>query len=392
MAEPINFYLPKQQQRTKNFTLEITTSALCNLDCTYCFEGKKTNKQRLDDKVDILKQRIYELHDSDFIQNNYDVLNISFWGGEPTLNEDLIITLMQEFQHFDDIEFHTYTNGYQRKRLDKIINNVDISKLNVQISYDGKTTNDLFRLTSSGKPTSVAVMENLDYLAEKGVNVSLKATIPIKSIEHIMDAWYDYKRIFERLQKYDNDRIYVSYSPTVDYYDKYSEEEVRQILDDFRVQILKMASEEIKFFNEHGRHLCSWFAGGETKIHCASGASMHAIDVDGKSYACHGSLYSDNKQLMQGSDIMEDDFVEKVQLMSEQYSQHIKTVPKVCEDCVATTCMVCPVTSLDNSKNEEYFDKWTDRWADNMCGFYKTFGEIDRTVQSVLIKNGNMQP
>jgi hypothetical protein len=46
--------------------------------------------------------------------------------------------------------------------------------------------------------------------------------------------------------------------------------------------------------------------------------------------------------------------------------------------------MVCPVSSFDLSKKEDHFDRWHDRWVNNMCGFFKAFGEIDRSVQRYL--------
>lgn len=113
---------------------------------------------------------------------------------------------------------------------------------------------------------------------------------------------------------------------------------------------------------------------------------MHAIDVDGNTYACHGSLYSPNKEAMKASNIMDDDFINSVIKMSETYGKAIERIDPICQGCVATTCMICPVSSLDNSKKEDYFDRWTDRWVNNMCGFFKTFGEIDRTVQAHLDK------
>jgi len=274
-------------KKHNQFTLEITTTALCNMGCTYCFEGAKTNTQRLDDKVDVVKKRIYELLDSNFLKDNYEMLNLTFWGGEPTLNGNLIVDIMTEFQHLDKVNFHIYTNGYNRKRLDDILDKVDIRKLTVQISHDGKEIGDKFRVTHSGKPTSDQVVENIEYFARKG---------------------------------------------------------------------------------------------------CTSGAHMHAIDVDGNSYACHGSIYSPNKDLMKGGNIMDDGFINSVESMSKKYQTPIKEVSDICKGCVATTCMICPVSSLDNSKKVDYFDRWTDRWVNNMCGFFKAFGEIDRSVQSYLNK------
>ena len=370
---------------TNQFTLEITTTALCNLGCTYCFEGTKTNTQRLDDKVDVVKKRIYELLASEWFNAKYDLLNISFWGGEPTLNGDLILDIMKEFQAQEKISFHIYTNGYNRKRLDNIIDNVDLSKLNIQISYDGKDINDKFRLTHSGKPTSTQVVENIEYFARKGVRVSLKSTIPLKSMTGLYKTWLDFHQLHEKLDNIGKN-ITISYAPTIDYVEDIPKENLAELISSFRKEMIMIAKEEITFFEKHNRHLCSWFNGSDAKSHCTSGANMHAIDVDGNSYACHGSLYSPNKDLMKGGNIMDDDFINSIIKMSDAYTKPIGRVAEECKSCVATTCMICPVSSLDNSKKEDYFDRWTDRWVNNMCGFFKTFGEIDRSVQARLAK------
>jgi len=367
------------------FTLEITTTALCNMGCTYCFEGAKTNTQRLDDKVDVVKKRVYELLDSSFFKDNYEMLNLTFWGGEPTLNGNLIVDIMTEFQHLDKVNFHIYTNGYNRKRLDDILDKVDIRKLSVQISHDGKEIGDKFRVTHSGKPTSDQVVENIEYFARKGINVFLKSTIPLKSMKGLYNTWLDFKDLHLKLNSI-GPNINVSYAPTIDYVEEIPKENLEGLIQNFRSEMIKIAAEEIKFFKEHGYHLCSWFNGSDSKSHCTSGAHMHAIDVDGNSYACHGSIYSPNKDLMKGGNIMDDGFINSVESMSKKYQTPIKDVSDICKGCVATTCMICPVSSLDNSKKEDYFDRWTDRWVNNMCGFFKAFGEIDRSVQSYLNK------
>ena len=370
-------------ERSNQFTLEITTTALCNLGCSYCFEGVKTNPQRLDDEADLVKQRVREFYESEYFKENYDELSISFWGGEPTLNGDLIINVMNEFRNYDDISFHIYSNGYNRKRLQHIVDNVDCTKLAIQFSYDGKNINDRFRLTHSGKPTSTQVVENLEYFARKGINLSLKATVPLNSMTGLYAAWQDYKLLYETLNDI-GDNITVCYAPTIDYVTEIPKENLDELIQNFRGEMLAIAKEEIKFFRKYNKHLCTWFAGGDSKQHCASGAHMHAIDVDGKSYACHGSLYSPNKELMQGSDIHNDSFAADVARMSKEYLKPISSMNDICTNCVATTCMICPVSSLDNSKKDDYFDRWTDRWVNNMCGFFKAFGEIDRTVQAYL--------
>jgi uncharacterized protein len=372
-------------EKSNQFTLEITTTALCNLGCTYCFEGVKTDKRRLDDKVELVKQRIHELLDSDWLKANYDSLNVSFWGGEPTLNSSFLVDVMNEFRGNKFMSFHIYTNGYNRKRLDSVLDNVDTSNLQVQVSYDGKDINDKFRLTHSGKPTSTQVIENVEYLARRGIHVSLKSTIPLKSMTGLYKTWLDFKQLHEKMNHIGNN-ITVSYAPTIDYVEEIPKENLPEMIENFRAEMIKVAKEEIKFHKENGYYLCSWFGAGDSKVHCTSGANMHAIDVDGQTYACHGSLYSPNKELMKAGSIDNDSFVDDVATMSAAYSVPIRDMNDICKGCVATTCMICPVSSLDNSKKEDYFDRWTDRWVNNMCGFYKAFGEIDRTVQAYIEK------
>lgn len=366
----------------RQFTLEVTTTALCNLACTYCFEGEKVNKQRLDDKVDLIKQRIHELLDSGWFVENYDVLNISFWGGEPTLNGPLIVDVMNEFASDGRVDYHIYTNGYDRRRLESIVDLVDCSRLHIQISYDGQIVNDKFRLTATGKTTSSQVIDNLLYFAKKGISISLKSTVPTTSMVGMYMTWLEFKRLHDAMRQYPNVRV--TYSPTIDYTTNVTPEDIARLVGEFRAEVLRIAADEIKFVREHGYHLMSWFNGSDSKSHCSAGAHMHTLDVDGQTYACHGTLYSPNKDQLRGGTILDDTFVDDVIAMSNKFQGHIKETSPVCVDCVATTCMICPAASFDKSKEEDFTAKWTDRWVNSMCGFFKTFGEIDRTVQAHL--------
>jgi uncharacterized protein len=379
-----NPYIDNKGNKTNHFSIEITTTAMCNLGCTYCFEGVKTDKRRLDDKVDVVIKRIHEFRQADWFKQNYDMLNISFWGGEPTLNPDLVIQVIQEFQVFDDVEFHIYTNAYNRQRFEKIVENVIRPKIHMQISYDGEEIGNKFRVTHSGRGSSAQVLENMDYFVKKypDLDISLKSTIPLKAMDTIYRTWLDFKRLHDYFKDHPN--LKVSYAPTIDYVSDLPDQIIPESIAIFRSEMIKVAREEIKFYKEHGRYLCTWFGEGDTKVHCASGAHMHAINVDGKGYACHGSFYSPNKEEMLGSDIMSDNFVNEVIAMAEKYQEPLGRVSDVCKGCVATTCMICPVSSLDLSKEKSFIDRWQDRWVNNMCGFFKAFGEIDRSVQSYL--------
>lgn len=366
------------------FSLEITTSALCDLNCTYCFEGEKVDKAKLDNDLPLIFKRIDSiLADKDWFQQKYDGLSISLWGGEPTLNPKFIIDLMNNYRHRDDVDFHLYTNAFNIHNMTKIIENVDTTKLHIQVSYDGRAVNDNYRLMKNKNPSSNHVINNLYTLAEKGLNVSMKATLPIDSMENLYECWQDYHDIQKLLWKI-SPEINISYSPTVDYITKFNEEEVKEAVKEFRSQFLKIAKEEIEFFKENGRYLCAWFGGQDNRKHCSAGYNMAAIDQRGNLYACHGAIYSKHKEELAHTDIYDDEFVKKLSEYTKKFEQPLKQIAPECRDCVATTCMICPVASHEKSDKEEFFDRWQDNWVNNLCGFYKAFGEIDRAVQDYI--------
>ena len=54
---------PLKEGSRGKLTLELTTSALCDMNCTYCFEGVKSNPKKLED-LDLLIKRVNEIVDS----------------------------------------------------------------------------------------------------------------------------------------------------------------------------------------------------------------------------------------------------------------------------------------------------------------------------------------
>jgi sulfatase maturation enzyme AslB (radical SAM superfamily) len=369
----------------RTFTIEITTSALCNLSCTYCFEGEKTDKRRLDDKYDVVVKRIYEMLDSGWFNTNYDRLGLSFWGGEPTLNQKLIIDLIHEFKNVEEIKFHLYTNGYDRRRLESITDLVPAEKLAVQISYDGKNVTDEYRILKTGKSSADKVLSNIYYFSDKNIDLSLKSTIPLKSVDHILSTWEDFEKIYYDLNN-KNKNTSVSYAPTIDYIDMMEKEESEYVLRRFEEEFTKVARKEIEFYQKNGHFLCTWFGSSDNRVTCSAGSDMVAIDVDGQSYACHGALYTEDKKDLTSSDILNDEFVNQVIAYCDNVKSlgFNKKIPSTCVDCVATTCTICPVASHEISKNGDFESKWGDRWVTEMCGFYKPFGKIDRAVQKYL--------
>ncbi len=122
--------------------------------------------------------------------------------------------------------------------MDDVLDKVDIRKLSVQISHDGKEIGDKFRVTHSGKPTSDQVVENIEYFARKGINVFLKSTIPLKSMKGLHSTWLDFKALHLKLNSI-GPNINVSYAPTIDYVEEIPKENLEGLIQNF-FQILSI--------------------------------------------------------------------------------------------------------------------------------------------------------
>jgi len=375
----------------KYFTLEITTNALCDLGCTYCFEGEKTDKSTLDADLGTIFKRVDSiLNDEKWFQKKYDSLSISFWGGEPTLNPKFIVEIINKYKDDDRVFFHLYTNAFNIHNLNSIIDHVDASKLRVQVSYDGRAINDVYRLTKNKKASSNQVLNNLYILANKGIDVSVKSTLPIEDMSTLNTIWDEFKDIQLMLWKVDK-KLNISYSPTIDYVSETNDESKAEAVKLFRNEFLRIAKKEIAYFKENGRYLCSWFGGEDNRKNCSAGLNIAAIDQRGNLYACHGAIYSNKKEELIAGTIFDDDFLEKLSAYSEKFDAPLKSIPSECQSCVATTCMICPVMSHSKSEKEGFFDKWTDNHVNKLCGFFKTFGEIDRAVQEHMFRENRLK-
>lgn len=362
-----------------NLNIELTTSGICDMKCTYCFEGEKTDKKRFSN-FDLLFKRIEEVKKSDFYKD-FGGISINFWGGEPTLNWKYIRVVTEKYADDPEVQFHLYSNGYNFKNMARTLEGFkDIKhKVFIQISFDGKT-NDIFRVASNGG-TSENVMKTFQYLADEGYNIHMKATMPIQTVSNIFENWNHYRELFYKYKNYEN--VFISYAPTIDYtQNAYNVGELEPKLDKFREQMMLVAKGEIQFMREHDRFLMSWFNTDikEEKTNCSAGVNFISVDTEGDSYACHGAFYSSIKDELKQSSLEDDNFVENV----TKFNSNIKTVlnhtPDSCRGCESTYCAVCPVVLAENSKKETLTERWSDRPAHGLCPFYKAFGLIHRAM------------
>lgn len=358
------------------FSYEVTTTQKCDMACTYCFEGEElqnTSKQRSQEEI---IKGVWDMLNSEEFNKIYEGVAINFWGGEPTQNTKMIVSLIAEFKDAK-VNFFMYTNGFNLANIQKILNNFqllveDKSRFKYQVSYDG-LSHDAERIDHKGSGTATKILENIRILriSHPSIDFKLKSTLPVNELPNIVKHWEHFKEIIDEMPEF-------GWSPTLEYTNKYNITE--EFAEQVNSQFLILAKREIQYFKEHNRFVWNWFGTGERST-CSAGMNITNVDIDGNLLVCHGALYSENKEdFIIGH--VKDSVPEQV-LASHKKHKEIFGVPEHCKGCEATVCYQCPIINHDTSDKETYEERYHDP-KDDLCLIYKAFGKIDRTVQRHL--------
>jgi len=363
------------------YGLEITTTNSCNYNCSYCFERNHILEENLLDAKIIIK-RVKELLNSEWFQEQYSGLKIILWGGEPTMNMPLCLSLMEAFRQNERVCFFIYTNGSTMNHLiptlrrlkDQPFIKPNQSKITVQVSYDGQPIHDMNRLNKKGMGTSKACLDAISLLHKYDIDYGLKATMSWGDFSFLPMAWDDFEKLHETYGPK------IKYSLTVDYYDvKFSinKNVVKRVL-------IQVAQREIRFYKKYGYHLSNIFR--KRKAFCATGKGMAAINTDGNVFVCHGAIYSKYSEKLQYTNIFDKNFINSIR-WSNGFYQDNHFEPDECKNCIATSCLRCNVKKFENSKKETHLDKWYDYTAqEDLCRYYKLVGKIGAAIGSIIKK------
>ena len=362
------------------YCVEITTTQHCNFRCNYCFENTTeiNCSQNLEKDFDLLVKRLNEILESEWFNEEFDSLELCFWGGEPTINYKMIKKILDIYADNPMVNFFMYSNGAFPKRLLNFINSFEglehahpkIKKWRFQVSYDGNPIHDLCRKTVSGKPSSEIVRGTIKTLVDNGHQVVAKGTCPTEYLKYLPNCWTDMVNL------YNEHNGQVGYAVTVDYHGDITPEQMKEA----EKALLKVARFEKTFHRVHNKFLSNIFS--TNRQFCSSGRNMVCIDVDGEAYFCHGAMYNDCKE-MHYTSIYDDNFLEK---LKEKYE--IIPVPEEsgdCVDCIATMCLRCNVMKYVYSKKDsllERFNDWTCQPA--QCEYYKMVGRITTALFQIL--------
>lgn len=354
------------------FTIEVTTTDSCNFDCDYCFEREfNVTRSILDDNYTTLVKRINELIYSEWLMSIADDIQITFWGGEPTLNIPMIENIVRDFKDDQRIKFYVYTNGSRIEELMPTLLSVK-PRFKVQVSYDGLPIHDLRRTNRKGNKTSQMIRKAITLLKDNGIPFGLKSTVMYEDFKHTPEAWDD---IYSLKKEFDDT---IKYALTVDYHNVNASE----YIDEIEEALLKIARKEINYYKETGEFLSNIFS--SSKRICQTDR-MITVDTKGKVYLCHGCIYSDESDELYFTDIFDDSFVKKIEDNFNRFSKGKQVPVEECSNCVAVSCLRCSVKKFENSNKTDLVDKWYDYACQkDICEYYKLTGKIGRAVTEII--------
>lgn len=137
-----------------NYTFHLTEK--CNLNCKYCYEGEKGNKELTFDDIKIVLDNV--------VKNNEKHCQIGFFGGEPLLKKELIYDVVEyaeKLEKNNDIKF-SYTITTNGTLIDRdFIRLAKRKDFLIGISLDGnKETHNKNRRTYQDTDTFDIVCDN----------------------------------------------------------------------------------------------------------------------------------------------------------------------------------------------------------------------------------------
>lgn len=255
----------------------------CDSQCRYCYEkslkefGEKLNERFEFDFSCPSKSEINIKYLKEFISKDKDP-NIIFYGGEPLLNIEKIMEIMDNIS----ARFYMQTNGKLLDRLSKEYTN-RFSK--ILISIDGNKERTDF---NRGKGTYDLVMKNLKLIKENGFKGEVVARMTISFSDGFTDL---VKQVKHLLEIFDS----VHWQLDLGFYESdYDYNIVKDFIEKYNIEVSKLIDFWIKEM-EKGK---AWkiypllgifesiYKNTKTKLRCGSGYTNYTISTDGKIVAC----------------------------------------------------------------------------------------------------------
>lgn len=202
--ELIRFEMQQSRFQSHHSALTIAPTSDCNFRCVYCYEkGTYSNCRMSDETADLLVS---------FVEGqapSLQELSICWYGGEPLLEIDRIISLSRRFIQIceaNKINYHAsmITNGYllSRKNIEKL-NEARVTML--QVTLDGEESiHNRRRFLANGQGTYKTIIRNLSENYDFLPHVSLRVNIDKTNIESLkqIKEWINENNLANKIHPY----------------------------------------------------------------------------------------------------------------------------------------------------------------------------------------------
>ena len=161
----------------------------------------------------------------------------------------------------------------------------------------------------------------------------------------------------------------------------------------------------VKYSLDHNINLeqhFRWFR--QEKQNCAAGINYLSIDLDGKTYPCHGCMYRQREDHVRGDlndvDMQMQSFVDETTALYRSYLDEFRSDGTLaCNTCTADFCLKCPAGSFDAADakfgdEQDAGKKWQNHPANHqLCQVWKTLEPVSKAWRHMWRKkNGGWQP
>lgn len=267
----------------------IVVTENCNFNCKYCFISERvmsngSNKVMSRDvaraSVELL-QRTYERQ-----QHEYDK-TITFYGGEPLLNFDIIKYFMQEVERIksvaywpSDVKYAIITNGSLLTK--EHIAFLRRNGIALSISYDVDENSHANRTDKVGLSTYDIVRNNIQLCIDEEMPYSLSITISENTIRNRESVLREIMKLRPLTIAFNMLIPNKHLTPSNTYYEDAT---------DFMIECFKQLRETGVYEDRMMRKVQAFI---DNKLYlydcCASGGNQYVITPDGKIGICHGYL------------------------------------------------------------------------------------------------------
>lgn len=319
----------------KNYkTLTLLLTYNCNLACDYCFCGKKRKDNISEERA---KQAI------DFFMERADEegkVNLTFFGGEPLMQADLIDKLIQycNNKYGDRFGYNMTTNGVLLNK--KTVEMIDKNKIAITLSIDGmRDSHDLHRRFPDGSPSWDVIMKNIEESQVNKDNITIRLTFTRHSMKQLASNVISLHALgFKNL----------AFFPALDPEDLYMEEDIEE----FKKQIDQLIDYTYQCYQEHREIFAPWFnksikshiRGGCSK--CMEGVNQMAITPDGYIYPCNRVPFGDMSLCLGNID----DGIDEEKL--RHHKEEITKRDPECEGCsLKERCQGCHIENFTATGN-----------------------------------------